>query len=169
MIAYFRRRPSRVEAPRVGRDRLQRFFDGIEKTGNWIAAAKLAGVDHHLLKGLREADVTFDRRVIQAIHQSLEQKSAQLAIEGILEPVVVDGKIPRDDEGNPIGVRRYSNSLLLALLRAENPERFAVPTKALHPAWVQWLFWTFLAVIAVWAIGDLTLRYLALGTGHPHG
>jgi hypothetical protein len=33
------------------------------------------------------------------------------------------GKLVRDDEGNPITVRRYSDNLLLALLKAKRPPR----------------------------------------------
>lgn len=34
------------------------------------------------------------------------------------------GKIVRDDDGQPIAIRRYSDMLLLALLKAHRPEKY---------------------------------------------
>jgi hypothetical protein len=34
------------------------------------------------------------------------------------------GKVVRDDDGQPLAIRRYSDSSLLALLKAHRPERF---------------------------------------------
>jgi hypothetical protein len=39
------------------------------------------------------------------------------------EPLVSAGKLVRDDDGQPILVRRYSDNLLLALLNAHRPPR----------------------------------------------
>jgi hypothetical protein len=169
VVAHLAGRRSRGEAPRIGRDRLQRFFDGVEQTGNCAKAANAAGIDENVLKELREGDVEFDHRVKTALRQSLEQKSTLLAIEGLFEPVITDGKVARDDDGNPIAVRRYSDTLLLALLRAEIPDRFALTTKTIHSPWVQRLAWASLAVFALWVIGDLGIRLLVFAAGHPHG
>jgi len=40
-----------------------------------------------------------------------------------VEPLVSAGKLVRDDDGQPIAIRRYSDNLLLALLRARRPPR----------------------------------------------
>jgi hypothetical protein len=64
-----------------------------------------------------------------------------------------------------MGLRRYSDSLLLALLRAENPERFALPLTMIHSGWLRWLAWASLAFLAIWVMGDLSLRFLALTAG----
>lgn len=158
-----------MEATRVGKERLQRFFDSVEQTGNWLKAARMAGIDENALRELYEEDIEFDHRLRKSLIESLEQKSTLLAVEGILEPVIVDGKVARDDKGIPMGVRRYSDLLLLALLRARDPERFALTTKTIHPPWVEWLAWLSLAVGALWALGDLGIRLLVFAAGHPHG
>jgi hypothetical protein len=44
-------------------------------------------------------------------------------VEGVPEPLVSGGKIIRDDDGQPIAIRRYSDNLLLALLKARRPPR----------------------------------------------
>jgi hypothetical protein len=46
------------------------------------------------------------------------------AVEGLIEPVLSDGKVVRDDKGQPIVVRRYSDIILLALLKAQYPDKF---------------------------------------------
>jgi len=40
------------------------------------------------------------------------------------EPLVSSGKVVRDDDGQPLAIRRYSDNLLLALLKARRPEKF---------------------------------------------
>ena len=42
-------------------------------------------------------------------------------MEGVPEPLVSGGKLVRDDDGQPIMVRRYSDNLLLALIKARRP------------------------------------------------
>jgi hypothetical protein len=41
----------------------------------------------------------------------------------VQEPLVSAGKLVRDDDGQPITVRRYSDNVLLALLKAHRPPR----------------------------------------------
>jgi hypothetical protein len=40
------------------------------------------------------------------------------------EPLVSGGKVVRDDDGQPLAIRRYSHALTLALLKARPPDRF---------------------------------------------
>jgi hypothetical protein len=53
----------------------------------------------------------------------LADEARRRALEGVLEPLVSAGKLVRDDEGKPISVRRYSDNLLLTLLKAHRPPR----------------------------------------------
>jgi hypothetical protein len=53
----------------------------------------------------------------------LEEEARRRAVKGVPEPLVSGGKIIRDDDGQPIAIRRYSDNLLLALLRARRPPR----------------------------------------------
>jgi hypothetical protein len=63
----------------------------------------------------------------------LEDEARRRAIEGISEPLVSAGKLVRGDDGQPITVRRYSDNLLLVLLKArrlprrERSVRFQLP------------------------------------------
>ena len=44
-------------------------------------------------------------------------------MKGVPEPLVSAGKLVRDDDGQPIMVQRYSDNLLLALIKARRPPR----------------------------------------------
>jgi hypothetical protein len=50
------------------------------------------------------------------------------------EPLVSAGKLVRDDDGQPIAIRRYSDNLLLALLRAHRPPRHERAVRLQLPA-----------------------------------
>ena len=53
----------------------------------------------------------------------LEEEARRRAVEGVEEPLVSAGRLVRDDNGQPIMVRRYSDNLLLALMKAHRPPR----------------------------------------------
>jgi hypothetical protein len=91
----------------------------------------------------------------------LERVARARALDGLLEPVVSDGKVVRDDKGQPLVVRRYADDILLAMLKAHRPEKFndwKLMSQAIYPRWVKWLTITFLAALSLSALGDLLLR-----------
>jgi len=52
----------------------------------------------------------------------------------VLEPIVSGGKLVKDDEGNVVMIRRYSDNLLAMLLRAHSSKfRTAPPSPPLMP------------------------------------
>jgi hypothetical protein len=55
---------------------------------------------------------------------ALEAETWRRAVAGIPEPLVSAGRVLRDDDGHPLAIRRYSDNLLLALLKACRPEKF---------------------------------------------
>jgi hypothetical protein len=55
---------------------------------------------------------------------ALEAEAWRRAVVGVQEPLVSGGKVVRDDDGQPIAIRRYSDALMIALLKARRPERF---------------------------------------------
>ncbi len=162
MVSYSRSRVSRAQVARLAQ--LDHFLERAEQDKKSLAAT-MTGIGEPIISELREEGSAFEHRIKKIVCDSLEQKSLLLAYEGVIEPVVVEGKVARDDDGNPMGLRRYSDSLLLALLRAENPERFALPLTMIHSGWLRWLAWASLAFLAIWVMGDLSLRFLALTAG----
>lgn len=156
-----------MQAPRIGRERQQRFLTALAATGSEEAAASEAGVDRARLLGLREVDEEFGMQWEKAktcFIEKLRQEARRRAIDGVPEPLVSDGKVIRDDEGRPVSVKRFSDSLLVALLKTNGPGRFteAAALAKGYPIWMGWLAVSFVAGVLVWIIGDLAIRIAAL-------
>jgi len=54
---------------------------------------------------------------------ALEAEAWRRAVVGVQDPLVAGGKVVRDDDGQPLAIRRYSDTLMLALLKARRPPR----------------------------------------------
>jgi hypothetical protein len=107
--------------------RQQRFLKALAETGNVSAAVDLAGTSRTRTYELRKVDQAFRASWDEAENiasDRLEAEAWRRAVEGVQEPLVSAGKIVRDDDGNPIAIRRYSDSMLTLLLKARRPERF---------------------------------------------
>lgn len=100
------------------------------------AAVAVAGTSRTRVYELRKTDIAFAAAWDEAEEiatDRLEDEARRRAIEGVAEPLVSAGKLVRGDDGQPITVRRYSDNLLLALLKArrlprrERSVRFQLP------------------------------------------
>lgn len=89
-------------------------------------AAAAAGVRRHQVKDLRRKDPEFDEDYKQArgyaTEEQIHQATVKLAIEGVEEPLVSAGKLVKDDDGNVVTVRKYSERLLQTLFNSMTPE-----------------------------------------------
>jgi hypothetical protein len=106
--------------------RQERFLEALAQTGNVAAAVTVAGTSRTRVYELRKMDPTFAAKWDEAEEiavDKLEAEARRRAVEGVAEPLVSAGRIVRDDDGQPIAIRRYSDNLLLALLRAHRPPR----------------------------------------------
>ena len=104
----------------------KRFLDALADSGSVSAAVAVAGTSRTRVYELRKADPDFARAWEYAEEIAadwLHDEARPRALEGIPEPLVSGGKLVRNEEGQPITIRRYSNSLLLALLKAHRPPR----------------------------------------------
>ena len=54
----------------------------------------------------------------------LEDEAFRRAYDGVVEPIVSGGRQVMDPDGKPMAVRRYSDSLMVTLLKARRPEKF---------------------------------------------
>ena len=148
---------------RITEERQQVFLAKLGEWGDAAAAADAAGTTRAGADELRANDPAFAlgwERALQASTERLEQVARCRALEGLIEPILSDGKVVRDDNGQPIVVRRYSDVILLALLKAQYPEKFSEWTflsKILYPKWVK-----FLAVLLVGSVAILTVAGLVL-------
>jgi hypothetical protein len=106
--------------------RQEGFLKALSDTGSVTAAVAMAGTSRSRVYELRKADPAFAADWDEAEEiatDRLEDEARRRAVEGVPEPLVRGGKIVRDDGGQPIAIRRYSDPLLLALLRAHRPPR----------------------------------------------
>jgi hypothetical protein len=111
---------------RLTRTRRKCFLEALSETGNVTAAIQIAGTSRTRVYELRKEDSSFAAAWEEAEEiavDGLEAEARRRAVEGVQEPLVSAGKLVRDDDGEPIAIRRYSDNLLLALLRAHRPPR----------------------------------------------
>src|SRR5215467_5275238 len=101
--------------------RQEKFLEALSDTGSVTIAVAVAGTSRTRVYALRKLDPAFasawqDAEEIAA--DLLEDEARRRAVEGVAEPLVSGGKLVRDDSGQPITVRRYSDGLLMALFKA---------------------------------------------------
>jgi len=101
------------------------FLSALRNTGNVSASAKAAGVDRTTAykakaASLQTKNATFAKGWDEAIEVAtdlLEGEARRRAIAGVEEPVYYRGEV--------VGaVRKYSDTLLIFLLKAHRPEKF---------------------------------------------
>ena len=116
-----------VKALKFTKDRREAFLTALADTGIVSAAASIAGITRARAYQVRKQDPGFAAAWEEAEEQAadaLEAEAWRRAVDGVPEPLVSAGKIVRDDDGQPLAIRRYSDNLLLALLKARRPEKF---------------------------------------------
>jgi len=116
-----------MKKTKLTRERQERFLRALAGTGIVSTAAEIAGTSRTRVYELRKRDPTFAVGWEEAEEQAadaLEAEAWRRAVSGVPEPLVSAGKIVRDDDGLPIAIRRYSDTLMIALLKARRPEKF---------------------------------------------
>ena len=117
--------------------RRERFLKALADTGSVTAAVAVAGTSRTRCYELRKGDPAFAaawEEAEEVAADRLEDEARRRAVEGVPEPLVSAGKLVRDDNGQPIAIRRYSDNLLIALLRAHRPPRRERPVRFPLPA-----------------------------------
>jgi hypothetical protein len=112
---------------RLTRERQARFLKGLADTGTVSAAVEMAGTGRTRVYELRKRNPAFAAGWEEAEERaadSLEAEAWRRAVAGVPELLVSGGKVVRDNDGQPIAIRRYSDALMIALLKARRPERF---------------------------------------------
>lgn len=101
------------------------FLKTLEATCNVSEAAKAAGVDRATPYMWRAKDEAFAQAWDAAIEiavDKLEYAARNRAVDGVEEPII--GRIERDRDGIITTTRRYSDTLLVTLLKAHRPEKY---------------------------------------------
>lgn len=103
------------------------FIEALGRGMTITAAAQLANLGRSTVYALRASDEAFSAMwddALEAGTDRLEDEAFRRAHDGVEEPLVSGGKQVVDAEGRPIVLRRYSDNLLVTLLKARRPERF---------------------------------------------
>jgi hypothetical protein len=117
-------------------EKREQFLQALAESGSVTAAVTVAGTSRTRVYELRKTDTAFAAAWDEAEEiatDRLQDEARRRAIEGVAEPLVSAGKLVRGDDGQPVMVKRYSDNLLLALLRArrlprrERSVRFQLP------------------------------------------
>lgn len=112
--------PMAGRTPRYREQRKQKFLRALAECGVITDAAKVAGVERKTVYRWREQDPDFAKAWDEAEQEAadkLEREAIRRAVEGVEEPVFHQGKI--------VGyVRKYSDTLLIFLLKGYKPERY---------------------------------------------
>jgi hypothetical protein len=104
-----------------------RFLAALRETGNVRGACIAAAVPRTNIYAHRRADEAFAKaweEAEQIAADRLEAEAWRRGVDGVPEPLVSAGRLVGDADGKPIFVQRYSDTLLLALLRAHKPDKF---------------------------------------------
>ena len=94
---------------------------------NLTVTCRIMGINPSNVRKARDRDKEFDERVKEAIecgYDMWEEEARRRAIDGVVEPVFYRGCQVMDEKGNPTGIRKYSDALLIQLLKAHRPKVF---------------------------------------------
>jgi hypothetical protein len=104
-----------------------RFLDVLRATANVSNAARSIGMSRRGIYDARGRDLQFSAEwddAVETAADTLEAEAWRRGAEGVEEPMVSMGKLVKDEAGNVLTIRKYSDHLLLALLKAHRPERY---------------------------------------------
>ena len=114
------------------RDRKQVFLDELSKHGvvAWAAKAASPFAKHSCARTFTD-EAARDPFFAEAMRVAKERAAAELlvearrrAVQGVERVVVQRGAIVKDERGNPLVERQYSDRLLEVLLKASHPHQF---------------------------------------------
>lgn len=150
-----------MQTQRLSKERQERFLAALAGGSDRDAAAIAGGASISRFEEARRSDPEFaaawDKAQLYS-KDNLEKEARRRAIQGTVEPLINEGKIVHDDNGNPIALRRYSDDLLIALLRAYNPDHFRVSQiteVVVRPRWLGYVATVLMICAIAWVVDDI--------------
>lgn len=108
---------------------IDHFLIALAQTGNASVACRASMLPRREVNAMRQNNPDFAFAFQEAMDEAadmLEAEAWRRALEGVAEPFVRSGKPVFDPStGEAITVRRYSDSLLMLLLRGNKPGKYA--------------------------------------------
>jgi AcrR family transcriptional regulator len=116
------------------------FLAELALRGNISDAARAAGVSRRTVYEWREADASFAadwNEALETAIDAMEREAYRRAFEGTRKPVI--GRVGKDEDGilsdengEPLYLREYSDSLATLLLKAHRPEKYRERQEVQH-------------------------------------
>lgn len=101
------------------------FLTVFAQSANLTAACRRAGIDRSTVYRWQEHDTAFTVRYHEAEAEANDVVRAaifQRAVNGVDKPLHHNGRLVRDEDGRPVTVKDYSDTLLIFLAKARMPE-----------------------------------------------
>lgn len=105
----------------------QQFCEALARCGNITEAARVVGVSRPTLYDYRKADAEFAAewdRAVELGADALEDEARRRAYDGVDELLTCSRGLIHHDDGSLAMVRKYSDTLLIFLLKGAKPERY---------------------------------------------
>jgi hypothetical protein len=103
------------------------FLETLVRCGNVTEAANVAGVSRQHLYRMRKSDADFAAAWEEAAElgaDALEDEARRRAHDGVDEPLTSAKGLIYDADGKPMMVRKYSDTLLIFLLKGARPAKY---------------------------------------------
>ena len=103
------------------------FVGMLGQVPNITAVCRLMNITTDNVLKARKKDPDFDKKVLNAIdegYDTLEEEARRRAVDGVVEPVFYKGELIVSKGGVPAGIRKYSDQLLIFLLKGYRPKKF---------------------------------------------
>ena len=116
-----------IQGIELTKEQLTRFITHLRASANVTASARAIGASRRTLYNWRDRDEQFAAEWADALEEAtdaLEAEARRRAVEGVEEYVTCKDGLVRDEKGNPVMQRRYSDGLLIRQLQAYRPERY---------------------------------------------
>lgn len=104
-----------------------RFIEHLALTANVTASCAVAGFDRNAAYRMRDNDPEFAEAWKDALERAvdtLEAEAWRRARDGTEEYITCKDGLVFDQEGRPVMQRKYSDTLMVTLLKAHRPDRF---------------------------------------------
>ena len=111
----------------VSAKRRHLFLEALAGCGNVTEAARIAGMSWRHAHRLRASNTDFAAQWDEALQEAadkLEQEAWRRAHDGVDEPALCSRGLVYDADGQPVMVRKYSDTLLIFLLKGARPEKY---------------------------------------------
>lgn len=106
------------------------FLKILRATGNATKACRGSGLSRQVINEMKREDEHFSASYTDAMDEAadlLEAEAWRRAIDGVSQPLLKGGQIVLDPAtGQPMTVQRYSDPLLVMLLRGHRPAKFSL-------------------------------------------